>query len=126
MGSGAANRMTSVASGCAVAFTSVGVVCGAQDHTLTTAQIPAHTHPGSTSPQTAIMSDISNTSVAPAANAATDNFGNAGAVSTVFRSSQFAQQFVPSMSLSIASQGETGAHPNVQPTMAMKKIVRIF
>lgn len=40
-----ANVITSAATGCGTAFTSVGVVCGSQSSTLTAAQIPAHKHP---------------------------------------------------------------------------------
>lgn len=46
IGGSAANRLTSATSGCGTAFTTMGVSCsnGTEGKTLTTAQIPAHSH----------------------------------------------------------------------------------
>lgn len=129
MGAGAANRLTNAANGCGVAFTSVGVVCGSESQTLTIAQMPAHDHGGQATGTLQF-------------NAHTRGIGTAtGGVEVPVRldsattpdsnwfvsgTNGFGGTAAPSDPRTIASQGGGTAHPIVQPTFSMKKIVRVL
>lgn len=92
MGGTAANRLTSGGSG--VSGTTLGATGGAETHTLTTAQMPAHSH-GLADSQTA--GGYSVTAANPG--------GPLGATST-------------------ASAGGGAAHNNTQPTLVVNKIIK--
>jgi microcystin-dependent protein len=123
MGGSAASRLTATYFGTSAA--TLGAVGGSESHTLSTAQIPAHGHPGSGSPQAAITDGAAGALKAPAGAAATLN-ATAGAGVTVIPASEFVAAFVPSMALTIANAGGGGAHNNVQPTVIVNHILRIF
>jgi microcystin-dependent protein len=95
LGSSSANRVTSVNAD------SLGGVFGAETHTLTSGEIPAHTHP----------SNVTSTGTG-----ATTNFSVAGG-GTVDTSS--------TAESTGANTGGGGAHNNVQPTMFMSYIIKI-
>jgi microcystin-dependent protein len=94
LGSSSANRVTSVNAD------SLGGVFGAETHTLTSGEIPAHTHP----------SNVTSTGTG-----ATTNFSVAGG-GTVDASS--------TAESTGANTGGGGAHNNVQPTMFMSYIIK--
>lgn len=96
MGGTAASRLTSGGSG--VVGTTLGATGGAETHTLTIAQMPAHTHP---SPQS--MPAITN--AAGSINRASSNTADKAAAVT-------------------DSTGGGGAHNNVQPTLVLNHIIK--
>jgi len=93
MGGTAASRLTTGGSG--VDGATLGASGGAQTHTLTTAQIPAHTHP------------LSNAAGAG---------GNVGAGGAGYG--------YPTASNTSANAGGDGAHNNTQPTIVLNHIIR--
>lgn len=116
MGGVAANRLTSPVNGL-----TLGAVGGAQSHTLTTAQLAAHTHDGSTTNNGAHIHDLNGGwsaanndagGVAGFINAGTivsPNTGSAGDHSHVFTTN---------------TAGGGDAHNNTQPTIVFNKIIR--
>lgn len=95
MGGTAANRLTNAGSG--VTGTRLGHAGGAETHTLTAAQIPAHNHP------------IASGGPATGAGAATNFWQGPG----------------PSSGMNtMNSTGGDGAHQNTQPTFVMNKIIK--
>jgi microcystin-dependent protein len=119
MGSGAANRMTS-GTGCGVAFTSVGVVCGSESHTLTTAELAVHSHANSLNDPTHSHNALGgNNFLLTAGGGAQSGSGIGGQGSTTAVSAT-------GMTITNANAGSGSAHSIVQPSLAVKKIVRIF
>lgn len=117
MGGSAASRMTNASTGCGVAW-ALGAACGTESHTLTTAQIPSHTHnntlndPGHS--HTGRTSEVGGTGaqrVLPPS--------SGGIAATVTDST------TTGITISNASAGGGGAHPNVQPSIALSYIIRI-
>jgi microcystin-dependent protein len=127
MGGTAANRMTSAGG---VTGTTLGAVGGAETHTLTTAQVPAHTHP-------VFLSD-------PGHNHATTpaTFRGLGSgTSNGFTSGPYGEYAVAinnnttgitvrdtaggggTANQTAANAGGGSAHANVQPSMVMNKII---
>lgn len=112
-----ASRITNVATGCGVDFTAVGAVCGAQSQTLTTAQIPAHTHPTVETPhshvyQIAVGSFNAAGSPGSGANATTNQNTSTSAVST---------------GLTVgANTGGGGAHPILPPIFGVSYFLRVI
>lgn len=117
MGGTAANRLTSAASG--VDGATLGAGGGAQTHTLSVTEMPAHAHPGST---TASAGDHSHTYTGALGSwnmgvgedtrqviGSGDNTSTAGA---------------HTHTVNIASQGGGGAHNNVQPTIVLNYIIK--
>ncbi|MCW3101264.1 MAG: uncharacterized protein JWL77_6882 [Chthonomonadaceae bacterium] len=98
MGGTAANRLTTAGSG--VDGATLGAVGGAQDQTLTTAQIPAHAH------TLTLQAGGGNQGGTPPAQFSADTaiFGSATATTS--------------------SVGSGAAHPNVQPTIIFSKIIK--
>jgi hypothetical protein len=90
--------------------TTVGSVLGATTKALAIANLPAHDHTGSTSPLTTISGWLGVVS-----GSSTDNFGNSGTTITGYRSSQFTQIQVPSMGLTVSSQGSGTAFDKMPP-----------
>lgn len=93
MGGTAASRLTTGGSG--VDGATLGASGGAQTHTLTTAQIPSHTHP------------LSNAAGAG---------GNVGAGGAGYG--------YPTASNTSANAGGDGAHNNTQPTIVLNHIIK--
>jgi microcystin-dependent protein len=116
MGGAAANRVTSAASG--ITGTTLGAAGGSETHTLTTAQMPAHTHANT-------LNDPGHTHGHNAA--ATYSSGSSGTGgSSIFYLQQAAAINSASTGVSItnASQGSGSAHPNVQPSVVLNKIIK--
>lgn len=94
MGGAAAGRMT--AAGAGIDGTALGAAGGAQTHTLTIAQMPAHSH--------TIASNASRNTTS----GGSDNVAMSGQPSTVTSN----------------STGGGGAHNNTQPTMILNHIIK--
>jgi microcystin-dependent protein len=110
MGGPAANRITNGGSG--ITGTTLGANGGAETHTLTTAQMPAHNH-GVTDP-----SHLHNMLT----RADLDNSGGAGAYSA--GASNLGQTSQSAFTgISIQNTGGGGAHNNTQPTIILNHII---
>jgi len=117
MGGTAANRLTTSSGG--VDGATLGAVGGSETHTLTTAQIPAHTHTGTTDSSGNHSHTVSyvdrgdgfgsSPAMSSAAGAETKTTSTAGAHTHTFTT---------------GSAGTGGAHANVQPTLVLNKIIR--
>jgi microcystin-dependent protein len=123
-GASAANRLTSSAQGCGTAMTSVGAFCanGVESQTLTVAQLPAHTHSGTTGVDSP---DHSHGYTAPG-----PGYGT-GTTPNYFNSGAFAAQTGGASTRhthSFTTDGGTGggvASPNVMPALAVNYIIRV-
>lgn len=93
MGGTSANRITGAWAD------SLGGSGGAETHTLTTGEMPAHGHPGSTA-------------VYSASTGSGSSFARGGAPADL-------------LAVTIASAGGGGAHNNLQPSIALNKIIKI-
>lgn len=94
--------------------TTVGSTFGAATKALAITNLPAHTHPGSTSPATAIDNGSGVGTLGAIATHANTNVAAASGFN-VIPSSEFVSQFVPSMALTIASQGSGTAFDKMNP-----------
>jgi microcystin-dependent protein len=100
MGGTAANRITVGGSG--IVGASIGVTGGSETHTLTSAQIPAHTHP---------INGGNSYSLMRTAGGSVGLTGGTGLADTVSNTS--------------SNSGGGGAHNNVQPTAIVNYIIKI-
>lgn len=116
MGGSSANRITSAASG--FNPNTIGSAGGSQSHTLTIGEMPSHNH-GVNDPGHAhngFTAFIGN-SLGPGAGTVTSN-GALGQVTLTGSTGASAT------GISIQNAGNNEAHPNMQPTMVMNKIIR--
>ena len=114
MGGTAANRLTSGGSG--ITGTTLGAAGGAETHTLTTAQMPSHSHGGATGLGTGPLelTDGRNLVYTNAA-AGTGTFGTTPGTSNL----QVEPHTHP-----ISPEGGGGAHNNAQPTLVTSYIIK--
>lgn len=92
----------------------LGATGGAQTHTLTTAEMPAHSH-------TVTDPGHSHTYTSGSAIAVEDGFG-----ATAAGAFEGSTTVAAATGITIASTGGGGAHNNVQPTIICNKIVKVF
>jgi len=115
MGGTSADRLTNQTGG--IDGDTLGAVGGAETHTLTEAQMPAHTHTGTTSTDGdhshsyQILNPVT-------AGGDTNSIRSDPATTTTGVSGSH------SHTLTINSTGGDGAHNNVQPTIIMNKIIK--
>lgn len=117
MGGSSANRLTDQTDG--LNGDTLGDTGGAETHTLTSAQTPAHTHTGTTASDgahTHTVTAVGSTSVAASSGGTT---GAPAAASSLTTSSNGAHTHT----FTTASAGSDGAHNNVQPTIILNKII---
>ena len=110
MGGTAANRLTSAGG---VTATAIGAVGGAQTQTLTVAQMPSHSH-GVTDPGHAHIYIKPTVLVGSPSGSLNQVFGNSGTGTYTD---------VVGTGISIQNNGSGQAHPNVQPTLVLNKII---
>ena len=116
MGGTAANRLTAAGGG--VNGAALGAAGGGETHTLTTAQMPAHTHANTLNDPGHVHSmgfQLGGTAGGGAANQA-GTFYTGTPTNT--------QSAGTGISINNASQGSGGAHPNVQPTLVLNYIIK--
>lgn len=119
MGGTAASRLTTAKGG--VDGATLGSAGGVEEHTLTTAQIPAHTHTGTTGSSGNHSHTVSYVERG-------DGFGSSPAMSSATGAETKATSTsgAHTHDFTTASGGGTGgAHPNVQPTIVMNKIIKV-
>ena len=112
MGGAAASRLTTAAGG--VDGLTLGNAGGNQTHTLTTAQMPAHNH--------AVTDPGHNHTTNANAQGSQGSSGTGGPV--IFAQWQAASNTSNTTGISIQNNGSGNAHPNVQPTCIMNKIIK--
>lgn len=103
------------------AATTLGAIFGSQSHVLTTAQMPSHTHSGSTNSAGAHTHPINlytSTQEQQLLQASTSRPGLRGTVNTGSAGAH-------THSFTTNAQGSGQAHPNVQPTIICNKIMRV-
>jgi microcystin-dependent protein len=116
MGGSAANRLTSGGSG--IAGTALGATGGAEIHTLTTTEMPAHNH-GISDPGHAhgvSGGNLGGTGVSPQSGTTTNCL--TGATGIVINGA--------TTGISIQSNGGGSAHPIAQPTIVCNYIIRVI
>lgn len=128
MGGGAANRITVAVSG--VSGATLGAVCGAEGVSITTAQMPSHTH-GVSDPSHGhgvSQSGHSHSYVNPGNDLGT---GGAGGTSGPNRNDNTGSSNAnigiqgAFTGIGIQANGSGGVHLNVQPTIIVNKILRV-
>jgi microcystin-dependent protein len=108
-----ASRLTAAGFGGAAAHGATG---GSETVTLTTPQIPSHTHANTLNDPGHVHSYVK---ANPSANTGAANFAGADALSTVDTGSA-----VTGITITNAAAGGGGAHGNVQPTLACNMIIK--
>ncbi len=120
MGGSAANRLTTAGGG--VDGVALGASGGAQNVTLTQAQIPAHTHSAGT---LATSSAGAHSHTLPGAGSNSSTGAVAGSVpQTPLISTSTDGAHTHTITGSTGSIGSGNAHPNVQPTLVLNKIIK--
>lgn len=115
----AAGRLTSAATGCGTAMTSVGAVCAATESTtLTTAQLAAHSHGTTEAPHSHGITNIQK--------ATSSTLGNVWYFGSVNSGTTSVTTDTALTNLTINSAGGGGAHTNVQPTIGLIPYLRIL
>jgi microcystin-dependent protein len=116
MGGSSANRLTNASGG--LDGDTLGATGGAETHTLTEAQLPAHTH-------TATVTDpghFHTTSTQVRGTSTTNQFGGTGqGIAPITPSTDTA---TTGITVSNANTGSGSAHNNVQPTIILNYIIR--
>ncbi len=115
MGGSAAGRLSATYFG-GIA-TNLGAAGGAESHTLTTAQIPSHTHNNT-------LADPGHFhKINPSAGGTAGGSGSGSAMQNV---DQFTDTRTTGITLTNAATGGGNAHNNVQPTIISNKLIRII
>lgn len=117
MGGTAASRLTT--GGAGLDGTTLGTAGGTQTHTLTTAQMPTHTHANT-------LSDPGHTHAHnAAAQYSSGSSGTGGPVIFYLQQAAAINNAPTGVTITNASQGSGNAHPNVQPTLVLNHIIKI-
>lgn len=124
MGGSAAGRLTTAGSG--IDGEELGAAGGSQQHTLTSPELPSHSHPSGT---LAIGTSGSHAhSIQTSGNVGANRLYFAGAPSPFFGTSTDAASHAhpaPTMSGSAGATGSGNAHQNVQPTIVENFIIKL-
>lgn len=117
MGGTSANRLTGVSG--SLDGDTLGATGGSETHTLTTAEMPAHTHTGTTDSSGNHSHTVSYVDRG-------DGFGSSPAMSSTTGASTKTTSTAGAHThdFTTGSAGTGGAHPNVQPTIIVTKIIK--
>jgi microcystin-dependent protein len=126
-GGSAASRLTSAKSG--VDGTKIGAAGGAEEHVLTTAQLPAHNHTASTDTTAAHTHTYAGHDITTTTGPA-DNSGNGSVtmIKTVTESTPTLTSNTGgshSHAVTVNNTGSGNAHPNAQPTFVGNPIIKL-
>jgi microcystin-dependent protein len=116
MGGVAAGRITNAGSG--IVGTTLGAVGGLETNTLTTAQMPTHSH---------VLTDPGHTHDVKFTNITNGGLGGSGGFTTSISSGGTSTGAAAAISnttgITMATTGSGTAHANVQPTLIVNKII---
>ena len=118
MGGSSANRLTNQSSG--LNGDTLGATGGSETHTLTTAQMPSHTH----SVSSLTIYGVSATGSNGASAAGLSYLSTTGKDSVNTHATTGGNSGSPAHTASLANTGSGGAHNNVQPTIILNYIIK--
>lgn len=121
MGGSAASRLTNSGTGnSGINGATLGATGGTDRHTLTTGQLASHSH-GSITDAYGAVSDYNSSSAPPAASTWAMSSAEYNGANGRYTGKQFT---LTSTTRATSSAGTGEAHPNVQPTIVLNKIIK--
>ena len=125
MGGPSAGRLTPPASGGVADSTTLGSAGGTKDHTLTSAQMPSHTHTGTTGVENTSLSHAHSTTIPSGTLAQAAAGTSVNIPSTLNTTTTSNSPNNHTHSFTTASAGSGTAHNIVQPTLMCNYILRV-
>lgn len=125
MGGPSAGRLTPPASGGVADSTTLGSAGGTKEHTLTTGQMPSHTHTGTTGLENQSLSHSHSTTIPSGASGQADPGIGLNVPGTLSTTTGASGALNHTHSFTTASAGSGTAHNIVQPTLMCNYILRV-